>query len=57
VTITATLNGVSTSARFTVLPTALKSLQFTPWAVSGRILRAGETGGRAPPRPNMRGIE
>ena len=35
VTITATLNGVSTSATFTVLPAALKSLQFNPAAVSG----------------------
>src|SRR4051812_15829148 len=35
VTITATLNGVSASGRFTVLPAALKSLQLTPWAVSG----------------------
>ena len=30
---------------------------FTPWDSSGRILRSGETGGRSPPRPNMRGIE
>ena len=32
-------------------------MTFTPWASSGRILRSGETGGRSPPRPNMRGIE
>src|SRR5262249_14764344 len=35
VTITATLNGVSTSGTFTVLPAALKSLQVNPVAVSG----------------------
>ena len=32
-------------------------MTFTPWASSGRILRSAETGGRWPPRPNMRGIE
>ena len=32
-------------------------MTFTPWACIGRILRSGETGGRSPPRPNMRGIE
>jgi hypothetical protein len=35
VTITATLNGVSTSGQFTVLPAALKSLQITAPAISG----------------------
>jgi hypothetical protein len=35
VTIAATLNGVSTSGTFTVLPAGLKSLQLTPAAVSG----------------------
>src|SRR5262249_20215342 len=35
VTITATFNGVSASGTFTVLPTALKSAQVTPVAVSG----------------------
>src|SRR5262249_31378267 len=35
VTITATLNGVSASGTFTVLPAALKSLQVNPVPVSG----------------------
>ena len=35
VTITATLNGVSTTARFTVLPAPLKSIEVTAPAVSG----------------------
>ena len=32
-------------------------ITFTPWACIGMILRSGETGGRSPPSPNMRGIE
>jgi hypothetical protein len=35
VTITATLNGVSTTGRFTVLPPALKDIRATPVALSG----------------------
>ena len=54
VTVTATLNGVSTTDQFTVLPATMTSISASPPAVSGR-LPGGPVGESAGPGPRRRG--